>query len=38
MMDFPTKAVSEYFLYFVAAPILMVWMVAALVNSRERHA
>jgi hypothetical protein len=38
MLDFPSKAVSEYFLYFVAAPILVVWIVAMLVNRKERHA
>jgi len=38
MLDFPRKAVSEYFLYFVAAPILVVWMVAMLLNRKERHA
>ena len=34
----PGKAVGEYFLYFVAAPILLVWIVATLLNRRERHA
>jgi len=34
----PGKAVGEYFLYFVAAPILLVWLVATLLNRRERHA
>jgi len=38
MPDFPTKAVGEYFLYFVAAPILVVWLGATLLNRRERHA
>ncbi len=38
MLDFPSKAVSEYFLYFVAAPILVVWIVATLLNHKERHA
>ena len=36
--DFPSKAVGEYFLYFVAAPILLVWVVATLRNHNERHA
>ncbi len=36
--DYPySKAVSEYFLYFVAAPILLVWIVATLLNRQERH-
>jgi hypothetical protein len=34
----PGQAVGEYFLYFVAAPILLVWVVAMLLNRRERHA
>jgi hypothetical protein len=38
MPDFPTKVVSEYFLYFVAAPILVVWIVATMLNRKERHA
>ena len=37
MLDFPSKAVGEYFLYFVAAPILLVWMVATLLSRKERH-
>jgi hypothetical protein len=36
--DFPTKPVAEYFLYLVAAPILVVWLAAMLLNHRERHA
>ena len=37
--DYPySKAVAEYFLYFVAAPILLVWIVATLLNRKERHA
>jgi hypothetical protein len=36
--DFPSRAVSEYFLYFVAAPILLVWIVAALLNRNKRSA
>jgi hypothetical protein len=27
MPDYPMKGFVEYFLYFVAAPILLVWMV-----------
>ena len=38
MMNFPTKAVSEYFLYFVAVPIFLVWIVSTLLNHKERHA
>ena len=38
MLYFPFKALIEYFLYFVAAPILVVWMVATLLNRKERHA
>jgi hypothetical protein len=34
----PGQAVGEYFLYFVAAPILLVWVVAMLLNRKERHA
>lgn len=37
-LDFPSKAVSEYFLYFVAAPILVVWISATLLNRKERRA
>ena len=36
--DFPSKPVAEYFLYFVAAPILLVWVVATMLNRKERHA
>ena len=37
--DYPySKAVAEYFLYFVAAPILLVWIVATLLDRKERHA
>ena len=36
--DFPSKPVAEYFLYFVVAPILVVWLVAMLLNRREQHA
>src|SRR5262245_2606493 len=38
MPDFPTQHVAEFFLYFVAAPILVVWLVATPLNRRERHA
>ena len=37
MPDFPSKPIAEYFLYFVAAPILLVWMVATLLNRNEGH-
>jgi len=37
-LGFPGKAVSDYFLYFVAAPILVVWVVATLLSQKERHA
>src|SRR5262245_22751090 len=33
----PGKAVGEYFLLFVTAPILLVWLVSTLL-SRKRHA
>ena len=36
--DFQSKAVTEYFLYFVATPILLVWIVATLLNRKEGHA
>jgi len=35
---YPIKPFLEYFLYFVMAPILLVWMVATLMNRKERHA
>ena len=35
MYYLPIEAVGEYFLYFVAAPILLVWIVAKL-SSREK--
>ena len=38
MTDFPSKGVIQYFVYFVAAPILLVWVVAMLVNRKQRHA
>jgi hypothetical protein len=37
-LGFPIKPFVEYFLYFVMAPILLVWLVDALVNRKERHA
>jgi hypothetical protein len=37
--DYPySRVVAEYFLYFVLAPILLVWIVATLLNRKERHA
>src|SRR5258706_16420156 len=36
-LDFPGKVVGEYFLYFVATPILVVWMVATLLDRNERQ-
>jgi hypothetical protein len=36
--DFPSRGVIQYFLYFVAAPILLVWIVTRLVNRKQRHA
>lgn len=36
--DFPIKGFVEYFLYFVAAPILLVWIVATLFNRKEQSA
>ena len=36
--DMLDKVVAEYFLYFVAAPIFLVWIVATLLNRKERHA
>ena len=38
MPDFPTKPVTEFFFYFVAAPILVVWLAATLLGRKERHA
>jgi hypothetical protein len=38
MPDFPSRPVAEYFLYFVASPILVVWLVSTLLNRRQRHA
>jgi hypothetical protein len=34
--DYPIKGFVEYFLYFVAAPIILVWIVATLVNHKEQ--
>jgi len=36
--NYPIKPFLEYFLYFVMAPILLVWMAATLINRKERHA
>jgi hypothetical protein len=36
--DYPIKGFVEYFLYFVAAPIILVWIVAALFNRKEQSA
>jgi hypothetical protein len=33
--EFPIRGFVEYFLYFVAAPILLVWIVATLFNRKE---
>ena len=38
MPDLPIKGFVEYFLYFVAAPILLVWIVATLFNRKEQSA
>jgi hypothetical protein len=38
MTDFLSKGVIQYFVYFVAAPILLVWVVAMLVNRKQRQA
>ena len=35
--DYPIKPFVEYFLYFVMAPIFLVWMVATLLNRKERN-
>jgi chromate transport protein ChrA len=32
MPDFPGKPVGDYFIYFVAIPIVLVWIVATLLN------
>jgi hypothetical protein len=36
--DYPIKGFVEYFLYFVAAPIILVWIVAMLFNCKEQSA
>jgi hypothetical protein len=36
--EFPIKGFVEYFLYFVAAPILLVWIVPTLLNRNKRSA
>ena len=36
MPDFPSRGVTQYFFYFVAAPILLVWIVARLSSRKER--
>ena len=36
ILNFPIKAAGEYFLYFVATPILLVWTIATLLNRNER--
>src|SRR5262245_44396772 len=38
MPDYPSKPVAEYFLYFVAAPILLVWAISTVLSRTERHA
>ena len=38
MPDFPSKPIAEYFLYFVATPILLVWVVSTVLSRTERHA
>lgn len=38
MPDFPSRGVTQYFLYFVAAPILLVWVVTTLSKRKERSA
>ena len=35
--DSPSKPMAEYFLYFVAAPILLVWAVSTVLSRTERH-
>jgi hypothetical protein len=35
MLDYLIKPMGEYFLYFVAAPILLVWIVATLFLRKE---
>jgi hypothetical protein len=36
--DYPIKPFVEYFLYFVAVPILLVWIVTTLLNRNKRSA
>jgi len=36
--DYPIKGVVEYFLYFVAAPIILVWIVATLLDRKGQRA
>jgi hypothetical protein len=38
MLYFPFKAYIEYFLYFVAVPILLVWIVPTLLNRKKKEA
>lgn len=38
LLYFPVKAFVEYFLYFVAAPVLLVWIVPTLLNRNKRSA
>jgi len=38
LLYFPIKAAAEYFLYFVAAPILLVWIVATRFHRKEQSA
>jgi hypothetical protein len=32
------KPFAEFFLYFVASPILIVWLISTLLDRRQRHA
>jgi hypothetical protein len=36
--DYPIKGFVEYFLYFVAAPIILVWIASTLFNRKEQGA
>ncbi len=36
--DYPIRGFVEYFVYFVAAPIILTWIVAALLNRKEQSA
>jgi len=36
--DYPIKGFVEYFLYFVAAPIILVWIVATRLERKEQGA